>query len=84
MVKKYDINDPMDRDIMHARFDMITIDEFDEYIEQAEKANMGYKNINILRSASKKAGISKYVSPKVLSWVMSLVDQLEEMEDTED
>lgn len=84
MAKKYDINDPMDRDIMHARFDMISVDEFDEYIEKAEKVNMSYKNVNILRSASKKAGISKYVSPKVLSWVMSVVDELDEMEDPKD
>lgn len=84
MAKKYDINDPFDREIMDARFDMITMDEWDEYIEKAERLELGYKNINILRSASKKAGISKYTSPKMLSWVMSLVDQLDETEEEEE
>ena len=75
---KYDINDPTDLDIMRALFDRITHEEWEEYIDQASAENIGYKNINILKSASRKAGISKYLSPKVLSWVLSLVDQLDE------
>ena len=78
---KYDINDPTDIDIMRAQFDMITHKEWDLYIQQANAKNMSFKNINILQSASKKAGISKYLSPKVLNWVLSLVDQLEESAD---
>ncbi len=80
----YDINDPTDLDIIRAQFDMITHEEWDEYIALAEERSIGYKNVNILKSAMRKAGMSKYLSPKVLSWVMSLVDRLEEDEGDED
>ncbi len=78
---KYDINDPYDLDIMKSQFDMITHDEWEEYIILAEERDIGYKNINILKSASRKAGIAKYLSPKVINWVLSVVDQLEEDEE---
>ncbi len=81
---KYDINDPTDLDIMRAQFDMISHAEWEEYIELAEGQNIGYKNINIIKSASRKAGISKYLSPKVINWVLSLIDQLEESFDEEE
>ncbi len=76
-MSKYDINDPTDLDIMRGQFDMISHEEWQDYIDLAEVRNLGYKNINILKTALKKAGISKYVSPKVLQWVLSLVDQLD-------
>ena len=75
---KYDINDPYDLDIMRAKFDMISIEEWEDYIEQATEQSIGYKNINILKTALRKAGISKYLSPKVISWVLDLVDKLDE------
>ena len=75
---KYDINDPTDLDIMRAQFDIISHDDWEEYIELATAKKKGYKNINILKTASKKAGISKYLSPKVINWVLSLVDELDE------
>ena len=81
---KYDINDPTDLDIMRSQFDMITHREWDQYIAIATERNMGYKNINILQTAAKKAGISKYLSPKVINWVLELVDQIEEEEEEED
>jgi len=81
---KYDINDPTDLDIMKGQFDMISHEEWDEYIELAEEENIGYKKINVLRSASRKAGMSKYLSPKVISWVLDIVDQLEEILDEEE
>ncbi|MFT4760186.1 MAG: exodeoxyribonuclease V alpha subunit [Paraglaciecola sp.] len=81
---KYDINDPTDLDIMRAQFDMYTHEEWDEYVELAEEKNLGYKNVNILKSASRKAGIAKYLSPKVINWVLSLVDRLEEILDDEE
>ncbi len=81
---KYDINDPTDLDIMRGQFDMITHDEWEEYIELAKEQNIGYKNINIIKSASRKAGISKYLSPKVINWVLSLVDRIEEGLDEEE
>jgi hypothetical protein len=81
---KYDINDPTDLDIMRAQYDMITHDEWEEYIELATDQNIGYKNLKIIKSASRKAGISKYLSPKVINWVLSLVDQIEEGFDEEE
>lgn len=77
----YDINDPTDLDIMRAKFDIISHYEWDQYIALASQREMSYKNLNILKSASKKAGISKYLSPKVIKWVLSLVEQLEEDEE---
>jgi len=80
----YDINDPTDLDILRGQFNMFTADEWDEYIELAEARSIGYKNVKILKSAQRKAGIAKYLSPKVLSWVMSLVDRLDSEEDDEE
>ncbi len=74
----YDINDPTDLDIMRARFDMVTHEEWEEYIEMAEAQKVGYKNVKILKTALRKTGIAKYLSPKVISWVLSLTDQLDE------
>lgn len=81
---EYDMNDPTDLDIMRGQFNMISADEFDEYIEEAERRNIGYKNINILKSVQRKAGMAKYLSPKVLNWVLSLVDRLDYEEDDEE
>ena len=78
---EYDLNDPTDVDIMKAQFDMISADEWEEYIELATEDKMSYKNINILKTASRKAGMSKYMSVKVIKWVMSLVEKLEYEED---
>jgi len=81
---KYDINDPTDLDIMRAQFDMLSHEDWAEYIEFAEAKSIGYKKINVLKSSSRKAGIAKYLSPKVISWVLDIVDNLEEMMDDED
>lgn len=77
----YDINDPTDLDIMQSQFNMITAKEWDEYIELAEARNIGYKNINILKTAQRKAGIAKYLSPKVINWVLSLTERLDSDEE---
>lgn len=74
---EYDLQNPYDLDIMHSEFDMITEDDWDEYIELAEEHKMGYKNINCLKSALKKAGISKYFSNKMIRWALSLVEELD-------
>lgn len=74
---EYDLNDPTDLDIMRGQFNMYTAEEWQEYIEIAEERNMSYKNVNILKTAQRKAGIAKYLSPKVIKWVLSLVDQLD-------
>ncbi|MDA8693531.1 hypothetical protein N9L92_05650 [Saprospiraceae bacterium] len=78
---EYDINDPTDLDIMKGTFDMYTADDWDEYINAAEAQNLGYKNINILKTAQRKAGISKYLSPKVILWVLRLVDRIDSDEE---
>lgn len=77
----YDINDPTDLDILRGQFNMYTADDWQEYIDEAEQRAIGYKNVNILKSAQRKAGIAKYLSPKVLQWVLSLVEQLDSDEE---
>jgi exodeoxyribonuclease V alpha subunit len=82
---EYDLNDPTDLDIMRGQFNMYTADDWEEYIELAEERSIGYKNVNILKSAQRKAGIGKYLSAKVINWVLNLVDQLDSYdEDDED
>lgn len=76
-MNEYDINDPTDLDILRGKFNMITADEWDEYIEVAEERRIGYKNVKILQNALRKAGMAKFLSAKVLLWVMSLVDRLD-------
>ena len=78
---KYDINDPTDLDILRSQFDLISGREWDAYIELAESREIGYKNINIIKSASRKSGMSKYLSPKVLLWVSNVVEQLDDDEE---
>jgi hypothetical protein len=77
----YDINDPTDLDIMRAQFDIISHSEWEEYIELATERHIGYKKLSVLKSASKKAGISKYLSPKMIHWVLSIIDQLGDEEE---
>jgi len=80
-VPKYDLQDPTDLDIMRGEFNMYTADEWQEYIDLANSRSLGYKNINILKTAQRKAGIAKYLSPKVIHWILSLVEQLESDEE---
>ena len=77
----YDLQDPTDLDIMRVKFDMYTADEWQDYIDLAETKGIGYKNIKILNTAQRKAGIGKYLSPKVLNWILSLVDRLDSEEE---
>ncbi len=81
---EYDLNDPTDQDILRANFNMYTADEWQEYIELAEQENMSYKNINILKTAQRKAGIAKYLSIKVINWVLSLVERLDSEDEYEE
>ena len=85
---KYDLNDPTDLDIMRAKFNMVSHEEWDDYIHYAEEDNIGYKKTNVLKSASRKSGMAKYLSPKVISWVLDIIDELdneeEEYEEDED
>ena len=78
---EYDINDPTDLDIMKGTFDMYSAEDWEEYLNAAEANNLGYKNVNILKTAQRKAGISKYLSPKVIQWVLRLVDRLDSEEE---
>ena len=77
----YDLQDPTDLDIMRGQFDMNSADDWQEYIDLAETRGMGYKNINILKTAQRKAGIAKFLSPKVINWILSLVEQLDSDEE---
>lgn len=81
---EYDLQDPTDVDILRGQFNMLTADEWQEYIELAEERNKSYKTINILKTAQRKAGIAKYLSPKVLNWIMSVVEELDTDEDDDD
>lgn len=76
-MSKYDLNDPTDLDIMRGQFNMYSADDWQEYIDEAESRQMSYKNVNILKTAQRKAGIAKFLSPKVIHWVLSLVDELD-------
>ncbi len=78
---EFDLQDPTDLDIMRGQFNMISHEEWDEYIEIAEERSMGYKNIRILNTARKKAGIAKYLSPKVINWILNLVEKIDEDDD---
>lgn len=73
----YDLQDPTDLDIMRGQFNMHNAEDWQEYIDLAEAKGMTYKNINILKTAQRKAGIAKYLSPKVINWILSLVEQLD-------
>ena len=77
----YDLQDPTDVDIMRAQSDMVSHAEWDHYIALAEERAIGYKNINIIKSSARKAGISKFLSPKVIQWVLNLVEQLDSDEE---
>ncbi len=81
---EYDLNDPTDLDIMRGQFNMYTADDWQEYIDMAEEQNIGYKNINILKTAQRKAGIAKYLSVKVINWVLNLVDKLDSYDEDEE
>jgi len=77
---EYDLQDPTDQDIMRGQFNMYSPEDWQEYIDEAEARSIGYKNIKILKTAQKKAGIAKYLSIKVINWVLSLVERLDEEE----
>jgi len=66
---------------MRGQFNMYTAEEWQEYIDIAEERGMRYKNVNILKTAQRKAGIAKYLSPKVINWILSLVDELDSDEE---
>ncbi len=80
-MSEYNLNDPVDVEIMRGKFDMYSHEDWDEYIEIAEERKIGSKNINILKSSCKRAGLAKFMTPKVLLWVLNLIDQLDEEED---
>ncbi|MFY0672992.1 MAG: hypothetical protein JXQ87_06285 [Bacteroidia bacterium] len=75
---EYDINNHTHLEIMSNLFDMYSADDWEEYAEEAERRNMNYKAVNVLKSSAKRAGMSKYMSPKLMKWVLALIDQLDE------
>ncbi len=80
----FDLQNPHDLAIMYSEFDMITEDDWDEYIEYAEENNMGYKNVKCLKASLRKAGISKYFNDKMIRWALSLVEQIDEQREAEE
>jgi len=68
-MSKYDLNDPTDVDIMKAQFDMYTAEEWEEFIELAEEDKMGYKNINILKTAMKTTNMKTMRSRDNFNWL---------------
>jgi len=74
---EYDLSDPYDLDLMRYRFDEISEDEWQVYIEKATEKKMRFKNINALKGAQKKARLSKYFNDKMIRWVLSLVEELD-------
>ena len=77
----YDLQDPTDLDIMRGQFNMYTAEDWQEYIDLAEERSIGYKNVKILKTAQRKAGIAKYLSPKVINWVLTVVERLDHEEE---
>ncbi len=81
---KYDLQDPTDLDIMRAQFNMLSHEDFEEYIEIGEANNISYKKIKVLKSSSRKAGIAKYLSPKVIAWVLDIIEALDEIDEDDE
>lgn len=79
----YDLSDPYDLDLMRYRFDEISEEEWEGYIEQATERKMRFKNINALKGAQRKARLSKYFNDKMIRWVLSLVEELETKSENE-
>jgi hypothetical protein len=77
----YDLQDPTDIDIMRGTFDSYSSSDWDQYIQQATDKGMGYKNLNALNTAQKKTGLSKFLSPKMIQWVLNLVEELDAEEE---
>jgi hypothetical protein len=73
----YDLQDPTDLDIMRGTFDSYSSGDWEKYIELATDKGMGYKNLNALNTAQKKTGLSKFLSPKMIQWVLNLVEELD-------
>lgn len=80
----YDLQDPYDLDIMRSDFDAINEDEWEEYIQLGIEKKIGFKNIGALKSAKKKAGISKYLSDKIIKWALSIVEDLDDRKEEDE
>jgi exodeoxyribonuclease V alpha subunit len=77
---KYDINDPYDVELINAEFDGYSEEDWDSYIELAKEKKFSFKSLDILKTARKKARLSKYLSSKQMAIMLTLVEQLDEME----
>jgi hypothetical protein len=66
---------------MRGTFDSYSSSDWDNYIQQATDKGMGYKNLNALNTAQKKTGLSKFLSPKMIQWVLNLVEELDAEEE---
>lgn len=76
---KYDINDPYDVELINATFDGYSEEDWDKYIELSKEKKFDYKSLGLLNTARKKARLSKYLSPKQIILMLSLVERLDDM-----
>lgn len=81
---KYDINDPYDVEMINAEFDGYSEEDWDAYIEKAKEKKFAFKSIDILKTARKKTRLSKYLSSKQMVIMLSLVEQLDDMQADDD
>ena len=76
---KYDINDPYDVATMTAIFEGYSAAELNKYIDIAKEKKFSFGEVGQLTTASKKAGLSKYLSSKQIVVVLSIIDKLDAM-----
>ena len=87
-MSNYDINNPSDIGIMEHDFSCIKAEEWEAFIEFAQlpehKHTFSFKNIGMLRTALKKVGMAKFLSPKQLKIILSIVEKIEELKADDD
>jgi exodeoxyribonuclease V alpha subunit len=79
----YDANNPTHIDIMEHEFNCIKAEEWEAFIEIAQlpehKHTFSFNNIGMLNTALKKVGVAKFLSPKQLRIILSIVEKIEEL-----
>ncbi|MEO6671013.1 MAG: AAA family ATPase [Ferruginibacter sp.] len=76
---KYDFNDHNDIEFIKADFDCYSADDWEKYLELAKAKKFDFKSIGVLMKAIKMARISKFLSPREMAFMLSLVESLDEM-----
>ncbi|MGO8055538.1 hypothetical protein, partial [Rhizobium leguminosarum] len=76
---KYDITDGDDQKLMKAEFDGYSEEEWDKYIDVAKEKKLDFKSIGYLKTARKKARLSKYMELWLIEKTLALVQRIDEM-----